>query len=365
MSASEIIRRVREIQVRTGRHVADVLAGEYVSVFKGGGVEFEEVRPYVPGDDVRSIDWNVTARTGEPFVKRYIEERQLTLLLMADVSASQDFGSGTRSKREAAAEFCALLAFSAIKNDDKVGLILFHGGVEQYIPPRKGQKHALRVVREVLTDEEENRGQTLISGNPGQTPISADGSSRTSPPASTPRAMNTGLTDGARRRAQAPGVLARARESFSRILPARRTMRRAHEATDISRAVRFAMSVTKRRAVCFVVSDFLDENFERALMTANQKHDVIAVLVTDRRELEIPAAGLIAMRDAETGRTMLEDTGSPAVRRAAEAAAAERIASLKRRLQRSGIDFIHIEATGSIVDPIVRFFRMRERRKRR
>jgi uncharacterized protein (DUF58 family) len=154
MLASEIIRRVREIQVRTGRHVADVLAGEYVSVFKGGGIEFEEVRPYVPGDDVRTIDWNVTARTGEPFVKRYVEERQLTLMLVCDISASQDFGSGARSKREAAAELCALLAFSAIRNDDNVGLALFHGDIEQYIPPRKGQKHALRVVREVLAHGE-------------------------------------------------------------------------------------------------------------------------------------------------------------------------------------------------------------------
>ena len=345
MSASEIIRRVREIQVRTGRHVADVLAGEYVSVFKGGGVEFEEVRPYVPGDDVRSIDWNVTARTGEPFVKRYVEERQLTLLLMADVSASQDFGSEARSKREAAAEFCALLAFSAIKNNDKVGLILFHGDVEKYIPPRKGQKHALRVVREVLTGEDEPASPVRLLAN-GNGRTAANG------------------TEAPSRRVAA-GSFARARATISRLFPARRTMRRADEATDIARAVRFAMSVTKRRAVCFVVSDFLDENFERALMTANQKHDVIAVLVTDRRELEIPPAGLIAMRDAETGRTVLEDTGSAAVRRAAESAADDRITQLKKRLQRSGIDFIHIEATGSIVDPIVRFFRMRERRKRR
>src|SRR5210317_195237 len=150
MLASEIVRRVKEIQIRTGRQVADVLAGEYVSVFKGGGIEFDEVRPYLPGDDVRSIDWNVTARVGEPYVKRYVEERQLTLMLMADVSASQDFGSAQRSKREATAELCALLAFSATHNDDKVGLTLFHGGIEQYIPARKGQKHSLRVVREVL-----------------------------------------------------------------------------------------------------------------------------------------------------------------------------------------------------------------------
>lgn len=369
MDASEIIRRVREIQVRTGRQVADVLAGEYVSVFKGGGVEFEEVRPYVPGDDVRAIDWNVTARTGEPFIKRYVEERQLTLLLMADVSASQDFGSATRSKREAAAELCALLAFSAIKNDDKVGLVLFHGGVEQYIPPRKGQKHALRVVREVLAHGQMDRE---VLGPPDREvlgPLDRDLAGRAVPPRPQLELVHgnaTGARSSSRppqRRASSP--LALVRDGLRRLAPARRTLRTAREATDIDRAMRFAMTVTKRRAVCFVVSDFLDEGFERALLTANQKHDVIAVLVTDRRELEIPDAGLIALRDAETGETALHDTGSAAFRRHAEAAAHERITDLERRLRRVGIDFIHIDAAGSVVDPIVRFFRMRERRKRR
>ncbi len=362
MDASEIIRRVREIQVRTGRHVADVLAGEYVSVFKGGGVEFEEVRPYVPGDDVRSIDWNVTARTGEPFVKRYVEERQLTLLLMADVSASQDFGSASRSKREAAAELCALLAFSAIKNDDKVGLVLFHGGVEQYIPPRKGQKHALRVVREVLAHGEvETRRDLaghLASDKPSLTVI--DGG------AANARSNASGPGPNAKsRRPESAGPLALIRSGLRRLSSSGRRMRTAREATDIARAVRFAMSVTKRRAVCFVVSDFLDEHFERALMTANQKHDVIAVLVTDQRELELTDAGLIALLYSETGRTELVDTGSAAFRREAEAAARERVTALEKRLRRVGIDFIHIDAAGSVVDPIVRFFRMRERRKRR
>ena len=167
MLARDILQRVREIQVRTGRQVADVLAGEYISVFKGRGIEFDEVRPYVPGDDVRSIDWNVTARTGEPYVKRYVEERQLTLMLMADISASQDFGSTERSKREAAAELCALLAFSAIRSDDKVGLTLFHSEVEQYIPARKGQKHALRVVREVLAHGDDAPAPSRREERPG------------------------------------------------------------------------------------------------------------------------------------------------------------------------------------------------------
>jgi uncharacterized protein (DUF58 family) len=321
MLAREILQRVREIQVRTGRQVADVLAGEYVSVFKGRGVEFDEVRPYIPGDDVRTIDWNVTARTGEAFVKRYVEERQLTLMLMADISASQDFGSRTRSKREVTAELCALLAFSATRNDDKVGLTLFHGGIEQYIPPRKGQKHALRVVREVLAHGTE----------PAQ-------------PVSTP--------NGARR-------------SWRSLFQRFRRPRTAREATDVANAMEFLLSVNKRKTICFVVSDFLDEGFEQALVAANQRHDVIAVLVTDPGELEVPGVGLVALRDAESGEIRLYDTGSESFRKRVAEDAAERVRSLEHRLRSVGIDFIHVDAAGSVVDPLVRFFRMRERRSRR
>jgi uncharacterized protein (DUF58 family) len=319
MLAREILQRVREIQIRTGRSVADVLAGEYVSVFKGRGIEFDEVRPYVPGDDIRTIDWNVTARTGSPYVKRYVEERQLTLMLMADVSASQDFGSSSRSKREATAELCALLAFSAARNDDKVGLTLFHGGIEHYIPPRKGQKHALRVVREVLT------------------------------------------------RGEAPGEMARAEQRRWRevIRAPWRRPRLPHQATDLCRAMEFLLTVTPRHTICFVVSDFLDEGYEHALVTANQKHDVIAVLVTDPRELELPGVGLVALRDAETGESRLYDTGSVAFREAVRLASARRVEDLEHRMRAAKIDFIHIDAAGSVVDPLVRFFRMRERRIRR
>jgi len=324
MLAREILQRVREIQVRTGRQVADVLAGEYVSVFKGRGVEFDEVRPYVPGDDVRSIDWNVTARTGEPFVKRYVEERQLTLMLMADVSASQDFGSAERSKREVTAELCALLAFSATRNDDKVGLTLFHGDIETYIPPRKGQRHALRVVREVLAH---------------------------------------GSDDAARERAEEERAAGAAVPWWRRLRSGiSRRPRAPREATDIARAVEFLLSVSKRRTICFVVSDFLDEGFERALVAANQRHDVIAVLVTDPCELDLPDLGLVSLRDAETGEMRLLDTGSAAAREAVRTANGARVAALERRLRARGIDFIHIDASGSIVDPLVRFFRTREKR---
>jgi uncharacterized protein (DUF58 family) len=315
----EIMRRVREIQVRTGRQVADVLAGEYVSVFKGSGIEFDEVRPYIPGDDIRSIDWNVTARMGDPFVKRYVEERQLTLMLMADVSASLDFGSGTRSKRECAAEFCALLGFSASRNDDKVGLLLFHGDTERYIPPRKGQKHALRVVREVLSHDGEGQ------------------------------------------------VEARSRTGLQRwlTLPGRRRPRRPREATNIARAMEFFLKVNKRRTVCFVVSDFIDEGWERALQTANRKHDVVAVLISDPRELEFPDVGLVSLVDAETGRTRVVDAGSEAFREIVRNDASKRVEGIRRRLAQAGIDLIHVDAAGSVVDPVVRFFRARERRARR
>ena len=323
MLAREVIQRVREIQIHTGRQVADVLAGQYVSVFKGRGIEFDEVRPYVPGDDVRIIDWNVTARAGTPYVKRYVEERQLTLMLMADVSASQDFGSGSRSKREATAELCALLAFSATHNDDKVGLTLFHGGIEQYIPARKGQKHSLRVVREVL-------------------------------------AHGTGASP--QRIAARPGEPRRRWLPFGR----RRAWRRSgRQATDVAGAMEFLMSVTTRKAVCFVVSDFLDEGYLKAIESANRKHDVIAVLITDPRELDLPNVGLVTLSDAETGRVAKYDAGSRVFREQVAALAKDRVDRLRRQFQGSKIDFIHIDASGSVVDPLVRFFRMRERRMRR
>ena len=311
MLASEIIRRVKEIQIRTGRQVADVLAGEYISVFKGGGIEFDEVRPYVPGDDVRSIDWNVTARVGQPYVKRYVEERQLTLMLMADISPSQDFGTSKRSKRDVAAEFCALIAFSAIQNDDKVGLCLFHGDIEQFIPPRKGQKHALRVVREVLA-----HGQDVpesLMGNENQ-----DSSLWQ-------RLFNTWRTEKGKKR-----------------------LRTADSSTNIGQAMEFLLSVSKRKSVCFLVSDFLDDDYQHALMTANRKHDVIAVLITDPRELEMPEIGLIALKDSESNVTRLYDTSSRSFAESMSSAGKERVTNLERNLRRRGIDFIHIDASGSV-----------------
>ncbi|MEC9093869.1 MAG: DUF58 domain-containing protein [Planctomycetota bacterium] len=322
MIASDIIKRVREIQINTGRHVADVLAGQYESVFKGGGIEFEEVRPYIPGDEIRSIDWNVTARMGEPFVKRFVEERQLTLMLMADISASQFFGSVDRSKREAVAELCALLAFSATYNDDKIGLTLFHGEIEQYIPPRKGQKHSLRVVRELLAQGEGNA---------------------TAKPA--PSKTKKGWLSFLRRR--------------------NRKFRSNRQSTHIAAAVEFLLRVSNRKTICFVVSDFQDANYLQVLQAANRKHDVIAVMVTDPRELELPDAGLVHLTDAETGEAVVVDTSNATVRKQYKEKSRQRIARIERELRSSKIDFVQIDCSRSIVDPLIQFFRMREQRRRR
>ncbi|MEM6776068.1 MAG: DUF58 domain-containing protein [Planctomycetota bacterium] len=317
MLPREVIRRVREIQIRTGRQVADVLAGQYVSAFKGRGIEFDEVRPYLPGDDVRTIDWNVTARVGEPFVKRYVEDRQLNLMVMADVSASQDFGTGQRSKREATAELSALLAFSATRHDDKIGLALFHSEIEQYIPARKGHRHSLRVIREVL----------------------AHGNVESQPAKRTSRWLPLGQ-----------------RRSW---------WRTGRQSTSIAGAMEFLMSVTSRKMICFVISDFLDEGFIGAMRSAHRKHDVIAVLVSDPKELQLPDVGLVNLQDPETGRVQQYDTGSAAFRSQVESAAHDRVAELERLFGSSGIDFIHIDSQADVVDPLVRFFRMRTRRLKR
>jgi len=325
MLPAEIAQAVKRIQFVTGRQVSDVMAGAYLSVFKGRGMEFDEVRPYVPGDDVRSIDWNVTARTGEPHVKRFVEERELTVILLVDVSASQDFGSGRRSKLEAAVELSALLAMSAVENGDKVGLLLFHGGADLYIPPRKGGKHALRVVREVLA-----RGEGMPSG-PARSAMFE-----------LPRTV---------------------RRWFARLQS--KTKVEPRRSTSIAAALEFCRQVLPRRAVLFLISDFLDDGYLQVLRHANRKHDVVAALITDPREAEMPPAGLVTLEDAETGRLRLVDTRSPGFRKELAMRAKDRQTTLRDQLRATGMDLVVFDASGSMVDPLLRFFRERERRLRR
>jgi len=311
-----ILQQVRKLQIRTNRQVANVLAGAYLSVFKGSGIEFDEVRPYVPGDDIRAIDWNVTARTGEPYVKRFVEERELTIMIMVDISGSQDFGVA-RSKRELASELAALLAFSAASNKDKVGLMLFHRDSELFIPPRKGQKHAMRVVREIL-------------------------SRQASAPKSTDLPWRKRWLRFWKKRGHSPG-----------------------KGTDIGGSLEFCRRVLKKRAVLFVISDFHDIGYLPTLQRVNKRHDVVAALIRDPGESQLPTRGLVALRDAETGRERLIDASDRHFREALMAMSNARTESLKSSLQSSGIDLMILDNDKPAITPLLSFLRMREKRGRR
>ena len=295
----ELMAKVGKIRILTNRLIDDQLAGDYHSTFKGQGVEFDEVRPYLAGDDVRTIDWNVTAKTGVPYIKRFSEERELTILFMVDVSGSQGYGSVRRSKMELAAEVTALLALTAIRNQDKIGLILFSDRIVKYIPPRKGRDSVMRLVREVLAAE-----------------------------------------DGA-----AGG-------------------------TDIAAALRFLSGVQKRRAVVFLVSDFLDSravtaahDYERLLRAAARRHDVICVPVSDPAESELPDVGLVEIEDPETGDLELVDTSSASVRRRFAERAAEEAEELGRFFAKTGIDTLPISTDRPYANEVRKLFKRRARKR--
>lgn len=288
MQAEDLLREVRRIQIRTRRAVEEVLGGQYHSAFKGRGLEFAEVREYVAGDDVRSIDWNVTARMGHPYVKRFVEERELTILLLADVSESMAFGVRSRLKQETTAEIAALLGFSAIRNNDQIGLIAFSDRVVQYVPPRKGAKSVLRMVRDLL---------------------------------------HTTDTGG----------------------------------TRIAAALEHLLTVQKRRAVVFLISDFMDTGFDMPLKLAAQKHDLIPVRVAVDTELN-PPKGLMQVLPLEGGRPRLVDFSSPWTRQRYRDAVWRHRERLDELFRRTGLDAIHLTAGGDIYPPFRRFFEARRRR---
>ena len=291
MIPKEILKQVNRIELQTRNVVNNLFAGEYHSVFKGQGMEFAEVREYQAGDEVRSIDWNVTARVGRPFIKVFDEERELTVVLVVDASASGAFGSGQRMKGEAGVEISALLAFAAIKNNDRVGLLIFTEDIEVFIPPKKGRKHVLRVIRELLYF----------------------------------RPSGTG--------------------------------------TSIAGALEYLNRLINRRSVFFLISDFLDRDYARALKLVRRRHDLICVSLVDPRERQLPDIGFVSLQDAESGEQLLVDTGSPRIRQqfAERQLKLENArASLFRRLR---IDEVKVDVSKSYVEPLVQFFQTRMMRR--
>jgi len=289
----EVLRQVKLIELRTRRLVNSLFSGEYRSIFKGQGMEFAEVREYQPGDEVRSIDWNVTARMRRPFVKRYIEERELTLILVVDISGSERFGTVRRFKSEVATELAAVLTMSAVRNNDRVGALLFTDRVEHFVPPGKGRRHALRIVRDVLVHEPVGHG------------------------------------------------------------------------TDTPLALDFLRGLLKQHAIIFLISDLQDAALERPLKLLAQRHDLVVATLDDPSEGSLPDIGMARFVDPETGATVDVDTSSPAVRAAFDRQAATEREARRAMLRRLAIDEIPISTAESYIEPLLRFFRARERRAAR
>jgi uncharacterized protein (DUF58 family) len=290
MLTKELLKQVKQIEIRTRGIVNEVFSGEYHSVFKGRGMEFAEVREYNVGDDIRSIDWNVTARFGHPFIKIFEEERELTVMLLVDMSGSLVFGSVEKTKQQIAAELSSILAFSALKNNDKVGLILFTDRIEKFVPPRKGKSHSLRIIREVLSFEPQ--------GNK----------------------------------------------------------------TNIRQALEYFNHTIKKKAIVFLISDYMDGGYEKILRIVGKKHDLIGVVLRDPREKNLLNAGLIKFRDAETNEIRFIDTSDKKVRQAI-VDENQRWNDYRRQLFLSSrLDSIDIETGGSYIKPLVDFFKLREKR---
>ncbi|MCB9080483.1 MAG: DUF58 domain-containing protein [Lewinellaceae bacterium] len=287
METSELLKKVRKIEIKTKGLSRHIFSGEYHSAFKGRGMSFSEVRNYQYGDDIRNIDWNVTARTGDPHVKIFEEERELTVMLLVDVSRSSLFGSVAQVKAEIIIEICALLAFSAITNNDKVGVLLFSDRIERFIPPKKGKSHILRIIRELLDCEPAGHG------------------------------------------------------------------------TDIGLALDYLNNVLKKRAICFVISDFITEGYEKPLQIAARRHDMIGIRVTDPREAELPAVGLLRALDAETGEELWLDTGSKALRERYAQRYANQYQYFRSIFLKNGADIVDIPVDRPYIQTLLQFFQKR------
>ncbi len=290
MLPKELIKRIRKLEVSTRKVVSDMLAGQYQSVFKGRGMAFSEVRQYQPGDEVRTIDWNVTARMNDTYVKVFTEERELTVMLIVDVSGSKEFGSKERSKAEMAAEVAAQIAFSAIANNDRVGLILFSDRVEKVVPPRKGKKHVLRVVSDILSFKPKGKG------------------------------------------------------------------------TNINAGLDYLSRIAKRKAVTFLISDFLASDYDKALRIVSRKHDLVPVVLSDPFEAEFPALGLVDLEDAETGQRWLVDTSDPRVRGRFRLLMEKRKDERTRIFRKLQLDHVELKAGEDYGSALQRFFRARSKR---
>jgi len=290
METSELLRKVRKIEIKTRRLSQNIFSGQYHSIFKGRGIAFSEVREYQIGDDVRLIDWNVTARFNHPYVKVFEEERELTLILLIDISGSESFGSRVSFKRDLIAEISAIFAFSALQNNDKIGAILFSDRVEKFIPPKKGRTHILHIIRELLNFQPQSKK------------------------------------------------------------------------TSIQTALQFAFNSIKKRSIVIILSDFLDNEFEEALKILARKHDTIAIQVADQRESDIPNVGLIYLEDAETGETFWFDSSDSLALKNYQIWWHSRQLHLREVFQKAKVDFIQVQTGQSYIEPLIEFFRKRERR---
>ncbi|MBU1077757.1 MAG: DUF58 domain-containing protein [Spirochaetes bacterium] len=292
MISNEILKKVKKIEIITSRLVNDIFAGEYHSIFKGQGMEFSEVRDYTIGDDIRTIDWNVSARMGSLYVKKYVEERELTVILLIDMSSSSKFGTVNSMKSEIAAEISALLAFSAIKNNDKVGVIIFTDKIEKYIPPKKGRMHTLRIIREILSFEPE------------------------------------------------------------------------HTNTDLNIALDYLNKVIKRKAIVFILSDFISPDYSRSLATSNKRHDVIALSLTDPKEKEIGQSGFLYLEDAETGEELIVETSNPLFRKKFASETQKKSMERIKMFNSINLDHIEILTDRSYITSLVSFFKERMKKLR-